>query len=312
MPAADLAVLNAMLLGRRADLGKQEVLRFRQAGAQHLLALSGLHLGIFIGIFSFLVLKRARFSRYRWLVLAAVLSLLWAYCLVAGMPQSLLRAMLMASFYYVAAFCDRKVEGSVLLANTLLVMLLIDPLALFDVGTQLSFAAVGSLVWLYPQLDSVFPYEAFPKNRKGVMLRRIWQMLMVSLSAWIGTFPLCAYYFHQFQPWQPLVSLFLIPATAVLLYTALFLLLLCLSNAWFLAVPFGKVVSWWITLENAMLDLAGKLPCSTMSCPAIRWEHVCLLYLLFLFVGVGMQASRKVQLYAFLSILFVLLLLLML
>ncbi len=305
----NVAVVGAMLLGNRKALSYEQKARFRSAGVQHLLAMSGLHIGIIIGVFSFLFLKKARYSRWRWLVLLPTLSLLWGYCILAGMPQSLLRAMLMATLYYLTLFGKGKSQNSINLANTLLLMLLIDPFCLFDIGTQLSFVAVGALIWLFPAIASIFPVSYFPDGRIGTCLHKLWQLFVVSLAAWLGTLPLCMYYFHQFQPWQPLVSVVLVPLTTVFLYMSLVLLLFSLMGLWFLAGPIAAVINVFLGVENYLLDKAGMLPFGTMTCPSVHWGHVILLYLLYTILLIGVKAPQKASIYAVPSLLFVLLVL---
>lgn len=298
----DVNVLNAMLLGDRDSLHYEQKMRFRNAGVQHLLALSGLHLGIFIGILSFLFLRRARYSRWRWPVLLGTLTLLWGYCLVAGLPQSLLRAMLMTTLYYVCLYLRSYINSAVTLANTAWLMILIDPNAVFDLGTQLSFVAVAAILWIYPQLSNMLPLQYFPKTRWGRASRRLWSLFCVSLAAWFGTMPLCLYYFHQFQPWQPLTSVVLVPLTCLLLYFTVVLLTICLLHLWMLAGLVAKVVSAFMIVENTILEFAGSLPFSTLRCSNIHLGHVALLYLLMFIYVVGASSTRRVQRYAFLSL----------
>lgn len=306
----EVSVLNAMLLGNRKGLTYEQKMRFRGAGAQHLLALSGLHLGIFLGVFSFLFLRRARHSRYRWIVLLCTLSLLWSYCIMAGMPQSLLRAMLMATLYYLSLFATDESHADVNLANTLLLMLLIDPNSAFDIGTQLSFAAVGSIIWVYPVLSGIIPDTVFAKcGHLRTLFSRIWHLFMVSVAAWLGTLPLCLYYFHQMQPWQSVNSIVLIPLTTILLYLGIVLLLLSAAGLWVLAVPLATVVTFFMSMENKVLDLASQLPYSTIHCVDIHLGHVLLLYSLVFFMYISMDATRKIQKMGFLAILFTLLVL---
>lgn len=289
-------VLNAMLLGNRKALDQEQKLRFRGAGVQHLLALSGLHLGIFIALLSYVYLRRARFSRWRWPALVATLALLWGYCLVAGMPQSLLRAMLMATLYYISLFSEGRAESSVNLANTLLIMLLIDPMALFDIGTQLSFSAVAALIWVYPSLRAIVPDTAWGDSRGMAQVRSLWSLLMVSVAAWLGTFPLCLFYFHQFQPWQPVVSVLLVPMTMLLLYAALFLFMISSVGLWLLARPLAIAVGWYMEGENAVLDYAAQLPYSTIVCQDIHLGHVALLYLILGILSTALRSTRKIML----------------
>lgn len=305
----NVAVVGAMLLGNRKALSYEQKARFRSAGVQHLLAMSGLHIGIIIGVFSFLFLQRVRYTRWRWPVLLLTLSLLWGYCVVAGMPQSLLRAMLMATLYYLTLFGRGKSQNSINLAHTLLLMLLIDPLCLFDIGTQLSFVAVGALIWLFPAIASIFPVSWFPDGRLGTCLHKVWQLFVVSLAACLGTLPLCMYYFHQFQPWQPLVSVVLVPLTTVFLYMALVLLLFSFTGLWFLAGPIATAINAFLGVENYLLDRAGMLPFGTMTCPSVHWGHVILFYLLYAILLIGVKAPMKARIYAVPSLLFVLLVL---
>lgn len=304
-----VAVLNAMLLGNRGSLTYEQKARYRNAGAQHLLALSGLHLGIFISVLSFILLRRVRYTRWRWPVLLATLSLLWCYCLVAGMPQSLLRAMLMTTLFYLSLSYASESQGSINLANTLLLMLLIDPASLFDIGTQLSFTAVAALIWLYPLFSGIFPAEVFPHNRMGVFLRRFMGLFMVSLAAWLGTMPLCLYYFHQFQPWQPFVGVVLVPLTTLLLYTALLLLVLCILGFCFLTFFLAKGVTLLMLVQNTILDGASALPFSTVSCPGIHLGHIALLYALLFVLWLSLRATAKVQRYCLLEMLLIIFLL---
>ncbi len=304
MDEENVAVLNAMLLGNRKALTIEQKKRFRSAGVQHLLALSGLHLGIFIGLFSFIYLRRARNSPYRWSILFLTLVVLWGYCFVAGMPQSLLRAMLMTTLYYIGLFRSNESWSDINLSNTLLIMLLLDPSSLFDIGTQLSFVAVGALIWLYPVLSGILPQSSFPKGYLGSALYRLWQLFAVSVSAWMGTLPLILLYFHQFQLWQPIASVILVPMTTLLLYMALVLMILCLVGIWFIAKPLSMLVSAFMGVENKVLEFAGALPWSTMRCVSIHPGHVAILYLVFFMMAVCVRSPRKVQLYGFPALLF--------
>ncbi len=310
MSEEHVSVLNAMLAGDRKSLSAEQKYRFRGAGVQHLLALSGLHLGIFLALFSFLWLRRVRFTRWRWPVLWATMVLLWGYCFLAGMPQSLLRSVLMATLYYMALFRTEESHMGINLAHTMLLMLLIDPMCLFDVGTQLSFSAVAALTWLYPILDSMIPFSPFPADWRERWCKRVWRLFLVSLTAWLGTMPLCLFYFHQFQPWQPLVSVLLVPMTTLLLYLAVVLLLLGLCGLFLLSRPLAWLVGGYMDAENWILDVAGRLPGSTLFCPDIHWGHVVLFYLLLFLLGVGISSPRKVLLWTFPAVLLVFLVLL--
>lgn len=293
---AHRAVLHAMLLGDRTHLEPSQKQLFRRAGAQHLLALSGLHLGILITLVSILILRRVRFTRWRWPVLIATLSLLWFYAFMVGMPKSLQRALLMSSLFLVGSFLNRPTRGYEVLGSSVFFMLMIDPLCVMDIGAQLSVAALVGLTVFYPVLEKAFLADGDSsrvkikqalRNHTGTAWLywhkwsvRFAKFFFVSLSAWLFTMPIVLYYFHQFQLWQPLVSIVLVPLTTVVMYLAVFSLLSGL-----LALPLVTSALTW-ALEKLMVALdaslrfSASLPLSNVEVQHITLWHVVLIYLL--------------------------------
>ncbi len=303
MSEAHCKVLNAMLLGDRSHLDSSQKQVYRQAGAQHLLALSGMHLDILLALLSVLFLPRVRFSRWRWLVLGCVLSLMWGYALMVGMPKSLLRAVLMSSLFLVAKFSLRPTRGYEILATVVLAMLVIDPLCAFDIGAQLSVVALVGLTCFYPALDEVLPFVR--DDLTGFTpfllrhLRSLSRFVFVSLSAWMFTMPLVLYYFHQFQPWQPIVSIVLVPITSLVLYGAVFVWVLCALGCLFLANALSVALDGWMDVQDAALQLSGSLPCANVEVPNVSLWHVVLLYALFAELWVALRyRTLKVQMLA--------------
>ena len=249
-----LAFASALTLGQRTLLTPATRRQFSEAGASHLLALSGLHMGILYGLIYLVIIRWLRHTSSRWFALPPTLLLIWGYTLLAGAPHSLLRASFMLTILTLYALTDRSGSASTTnaLALTALVMIGLDPHSLFDVGFQLSFIAVFFILQLSSPLQQLFRTLAIliidqsqrilhtlspgrfwhdplfihqgrftPSSIRGVL-----QLLTVSLAAQIGTMPLTTYYFHLLPLLSFLLGIALIPLTTVIIYLTLLLMLL--------------------------------------------------------------------------------------
>lgn len=294
LSAEHQAVLKAMLLGNKSKLTKEQETMYRDAGASHLLALSGTHLGILLAILGVLMLPSVRFSRWRWVALAVILSLLWLYAFMVGLPKSLLRASLMATLFLLGKFSLRPTRGYEILGTAVLVMLLADPLCAFDIGAQLSVTALVGITCFYPALNGLLPdnqqiYYSFPMFGRKLRERLSWlqrkgcalfRFFFISLSAWLFTMPLVAYYFHQFQLWSPLSGMLIIPLTSLVLYGGVVLLLLSFFSVG-VAASFSVLLDGLMDVQESVLQFFAGLPMSCVKLPDVSLWHVALLYLLF-------------------------------
>ena len=262
--AEELAVMAALTLGDKTLLRPTTRELFSGTGTAHILALSGLHLGILFGLLNVLFLRRSRSRAACWVVTALSLSAVWAFVLLAGSPLSLVRAACMCSLLQLCKCVRRDSNSFSHLSFAALVLLVVSPLSLFDVGFQLSFSAVFSILcygrYVAPRLP-LPAWERSPRRLRRVhervgahlrgrqplrlrllgalryypfaaghrALREAVQFVAVSLSAQIGTAPLLIYYFHQFTPYAPAANFLVIPAAALLLAGAL--LFFCLPFA---------------------------------------------------------------------------------
>ncbi len=256
-----MAVVTAMALGDRSMLRQDTRDLYARAGASHLLALSGLHLGIIVGLFLTWMNGRLLLSRWRKVVGVTVLLFIAGYTFMAGMPPSLVRAALMTSIFVVASLMQRYGSSLQQLLLTGIAMLLWNPMYLFDVGTQLSFTAVGGILLFYKPLYM----WAFERWRYQMFwMQRYWLLwpfttVAVSLCAQALTLPLVAYYFHQIPTYGPLLSIILIPLTTLLLYLALLLILL--SWVWPLAATWlGAGLSWLVGAQLWLMTQVTHWP----------------------------------------------------
>ena len=208
------ALIAAMVLGDKSSLTKQEYDRFATTGVSHVLALSGLHLSII-----YLLLTRLTLGRRRsWLIQILVLTAVWTYALLTGLPTSLVRAATMITVYGLFSLGGRRRASLNVLCFTAIIMLLFDRSALFDVGFQLSFMAMLGILLFVPLMESWLSARWMMEHR---ILSWVLSLLMVSVAAQMGTAPLVAYYFGRFSTWFLVTNIIVIPLTTILLYASL-------------------------------------------------------------------------------------------
>ncbi len=215
------SLLSALLLGDKKHLNDSMKRQFSTIGVSHVLALSGLHVGLIYSILIFilnLVLYRLKNKKIIILIIG-VLSL-WLFTLLTGASASVVRASLFFSLYALANLMGRKVKTFQILLSTAFIMLLFNPLWLFDIGFQLSFTAVLGIIFFTPLITSKISF-------KNKIIMWCVQLLAVSTAAQIGTLPLLLYYFGAFPVYFLLANFFVIPMITVLLYLGVPYLILC-------------------------------------------------------------------------------------
>lgn len=211
-------LVRALILGDRSGLNQDLYGAYQRAGAVHLLAVSGLHVGLVAALCSWLLWPVRRLPGGRWPHFLLGLGMLWGYAALAGFGPSVVRASVMCSIVSYALLINRQVDSLHFLALAALVMLgLVEPLWLFQAGFQMSFLAVWAILTLYPWF-----YRSWPLKRGAG--RKIGQLLCVSGAAQLGVLPLSLYYFHQFPALFWLSNLLLIPAMGVVLAAGFLLL----------------------------------------------------------------------------------------
>ena len=291
------AVLSALTLGYKDDLSEEVRQLYNVSGASHVLALSGLHIGILCavltGILS-LLLPGGHWFIWRRLL---ALPMLWCFVLIVGAPVSAVRAAIMFTLLVVAS-CFTQVGFSLnTLALTAFGMLIYNPFYLFDVGFQMSFAAVASLLLLQPWIEGLLPRSRYK------VVNYFWSITTVSLAAQIGVIPLILYYFSRFSPYALLVNLWVVPLTFVVVCVAVpFLLLFWVPvPAWQVGV--GWVIEQLVALMNTGLAWCNRLPGADVSGLSFSVGEVICLYssLFFLFYGL-MNRKRRAIVYLLFSL----------
>ncbi|WP_111706461.1 ComEC/Rec2 family competence protein [Lutibacter citreus] len=219
----ELAVINALLLGQRQSISKDLIESYSNAGAIHILAVSGLHIGIILMILTFLFKPLHRIKNGKLISSVLIIMLLWAFAIVAGLSASVVRAVSMFTALSIGMHLNRPTNTYNTLIISMFFLLLFNPYYLFEVGFQMSYLAVFSIVWIQPKLYNLI----IPKNW---FLRKIWQLLTVSFAAQLGVLPLSIFYFHQFPGLFFISNLVIIPFLGVLLIYGIFVIILGLFN----------------------------------------------------------------------------------
>ncbi len=283
MGEEEVGVIRAILLGDRNELDPEVYGQYRDAGAAHILAVSGLHLGILLLLIRFFLkpLASLRYGK----TLAAVLSiaLIWAYAVFTGLSPSVVRAAAMFSFLSCALYLNRPSNTLNILALSMLAILLIEPRFLFRVGFQLSYAAVLAIAWVYPVLLRAW----YPRNR---FLKKLWKLTAVSLAAQLGVMPLCLYYFHQFPGLFLLSALLLVPALGLLIGAGIPVAILSSLNKVpeILALAYSQLIGG---MNGAVRFIARQEAFVIRDIP-LDEVSLALLYLLLAFLVLSLQKPR--------------------
>jgi len=213
----EFAVAAAILLGYDENMEPELRESYAGAGAMHVLCVSGLHVGVIFFILSYLLKGLDKRKKARLFKVIVLLLSIWVYALITGLSPSVLRASVMFSFFAVREYGKHKSNPYNILAASAFLLLLIDPFIITKVGFQLSYAAVLAIIALFNPIYKIVVF-------KNVIFDNIWKLLVVSLAAQIGTFPIAVYYFHQFPLYFFLTNLIVIPLVWLVIYIGIFVL----------------------------------------------------------------------------------------
>ena len=252
---AELSVIQALLLGQRDDISEATYTDYKNAGAVHILAVSGLHIGILLLLLQFLLTPLELLPKGKTIKLMAIVVLLWGFALLAGFSASIVRAVTMFSFVAYAMYLNRPSNTfNILALSMFFILLVINPKLLFQVGFQMSYAAVFAIVWIYPLLQQFW----YPKNP---VVRKIWQLLSVSVAAQVGVLPISLFYFHQFPGLFFISNLIIVPALGVILGMGILVIVLAVCDRLpeLLVTIYDTLIGWmndtiaWVAEQEAFV-----------------------------------------------------------
>ncbi len=299
----ELGVTEALVLGQKRHLDQETKQAFAGVGAMHILAVSGLHVGLVFLLFNALLrpIKRLRKGDLIHTILLIVIIL--AYAGLTGFSPSVTRASLMFVLLSIGASFKRKANTYNIIFASAFLMLLYDSRLLFDIGFQLSYCAVLGIVYLYPRFFKLF----HPNNWLGL---KIWSLLCVSFAAQIATFPLSLYYFHQFPTYFLITNILVIPYAFVLLFGGFSLFAVHFSISNYLpeiSKTFGWCYQQLAWLLNESIQYLFALPNSTITNIEINLFEAVLIYGLILFIALFLRFFHRVFLWSGLTIVIMLL-----
>jgi competence protein ComEC len=248
-----MAVASALTLGYRDFLDEEVVSSFREAGISHIMAVSGLHVGIICLVLSwFTGIIRIRNSYARILIMLAGI---WFFALVTGLSPSVCRAALMFTFLYTGKLSGRYVNPLNSLLASAFVLLLLNPFMLFAAGFQLSYSAVLFILLFYRPLNGLF-------NFSGVLLSGAWSLSTLSILAQLGTMPLVLAHFRQLPLLSLISNLFAIPLAFLILISGL--LFLVIPANFVLADLLARLIEIEVYILSAVAGWIASLPYSVI------------------------------------------------
>lgn len=278
----------ALLLGQKESLDREIRNAYAETGTMHILAVSGLHVGIIYAILLF-PLKGIRLTaRQRKAYLLLVVVLIWIYAVLTGFSPSVIRAATMFSLLTAGQMRDRKPSPWNILAFSALIMTVMDPTVIFEVGFQLSYLAVGGILLLQPLILRWW----LPRSR---VLEYIWQMTAVSLAAQLATFPLSVLYFHIFPSYFLIANLAIIPLSFVVMNAGI--LLLALHWIPWIGDGLGWTVNGLIWFQNWITRTIQQFPGGNLERLTITFAGMLLIWVLLIVWANWEWGDRKKLVY---------------
>ncbi|MCR4854129.1 MAG: ComEC/Rec2 family competence protein [Prevotella sp.] len=292
-----LALVSALTLGDRSRLTKETKEMFATTGVSHMLALSGLHLGLIYGFLVMLVFRR-RTSPWATIALICIIA---GYAMLVGMSASIVRAALMLGIYTLMTSVRHDHASLNVLAFAAFVLLVVNPLTLYDVGFQLSFISVASIMLFQQPLCELLSarkwYCRMKEHWWGRALDKVWGLVCVSLAAQIGVSPLLVYYFHGLSTCFVVANLVVLPLVVVMIMTG-FALLVFSQCAWLSTLCVRIIDGCTSILESSMQNIASW-PNASIDNLHISGIQVALLYLTllatFTFYMRFIRGNRKID-----------------
>ncbi len=288
-----LHLAEALTLGYKDDLSEEIRTTFSVSGAMHVLAVSGLHVGIIFSILSFVfsilfLKKRNRFVRIVQTILIFIA--LWAYAVLTGLSPSVTRACFMCSVLLFCRLMNLQSNTMNALFFAAFFLLLKDPYSLFSVGFQLSFLAVLGILIIHPLLQRVF----YSDNR---LVKYVIDILTVSLAAQIATLPISIYYFLQMPTYGLLSNLIVIPLAPIIICLCVFALIISFSSFSTLYLLLGKIISFLLEFCVRSLSFIENLPNSSLKI-GFHLEEVVFLFLMISCVLWFCYSKSKLSVFA--------------
>lgn len=281
---SNAGIISALLIGVEDDISTSVLHEFRSTGTIHILAVSGMHVAILLWIIQKLGAWIDPAKKHTKKLNGLSMLIIWNYAILAGLSASIVRASLMSSLYLLGKILNLSGNLKNAIYSSAFLLLCWDSEYLYDLGFQLSYAAVIGIAYVYPILQtrtskvkSLIQFQGWAWLQKNIL-----EMLCLTLSAQLTTSPLIIYYFHQFPSYFLCANLLLIPWANMLLYYAALSILASLifphSKLDLSLLLLEKMTSWMIHLNHKI----AQLPLALIENIYINTPQLCLVYLIII------------------------------
>ena len=269
-----LGIAEALLIGYKNDLDREWMEVYQQTGIVHIIAISGMHLGLIYWVLGWIFSKIRFFSKKIWLKTLIIMLLIWIFTGITGASASILRSAVMFTILLLGKALERNSHLANTLAASACLLLMWDPMLLWDTGFQLSYAAIVGIVWLQP----LFKWKTMDR---WMVTKWLMDALSITLAAQLTTLPITLYLFHQFPTYFLISNLIAIPWSTALLFGEIFLLICSPMET--LAEWVGKMVAHNIRWMNQTMGWIEQWPYANIS--DIPFDLYAMLFLFIIIIG---------------------------
>ncbi len=292
-----LGIAEALLIGYKNDLDSNLTQAYSKAGVVHIIAISGLHLGLIYGLLLWMLNRIPFINKNELLKALMLLSCLWMFSLMTGASASVLRSAVMFTCIIIGNLMNRKASIYNSLAASAFLLLCYNPYLIWDVGFQLSYLAIIGIVWLQKPIQHLI-------NPNNKIVFKIWEMASITIAAQIITFPICVYYFHQFPNLFLLSNLIAVPLSTIILFAEIFLVLFFKIS--FLAKLISTFIFYAIQFLNETIVQINNIPFSIWdNIYADAWSTIFLYgFVVFGLCWIIQHQKHFFKLFLFCSLLF--------
>ena len=288
-------ITEALLIGYKEDLDKDTVQAYSNTGVVHIIAISGMHLGLIYVVLVWLLSRFPYVKKIPFLRMLLILSGLWIFSLITGSSASVIRSAVMFTCIITGKIFFKQASIYNSLATSSFLLLCFDPWLLWDVGFQLSYLAVIGIVWLQRPIFNLW----YIRNKYG---QKIWELSAICIAAQVLTLPICIYYFHQVPTTFLLSNLICVPLSTVILFAEIGVLIFSFSN--YLSALAGKftyVLTW---LMNLVINACNNIPFALINGICLSATSTALLYVSTLLLCSGfLHRNKRLLKYAMISLL---------
>lgn len=276
------ALISALLLGQQSSIDKETKAILVDAGIIHILAVSGLHVGIIYLLFNYLTFFIQN-KKYRFIKLTIILLGIWLFVFITGVPPSAFRASVMFSFFAFGKNLNLQSNSFNIIAASAIFMLLTNPLLLFDVGFQLSYSAVlGIITFQRPIYSSLY-------SGKNKVINYGWSLTSVSIAATLGTLVFTLYNFNRFPTYFIFTNLLAIPIATILLLSGITLIVL--HPIPILAQWISQWIDFWVQALISITSQVQYLPLHVVK--NIYPNIIQILFLSTILILIGIFAKTR-------------------